>query len=79
MAFTSGSFIKYIYDYNVMKPAYLCESPLDSGNYSTCSSDQICDNREKGIKVNYVINWDDSESLDNWVEKLDLICKIFLL
>ena len=54
MAFTSGSFIKYIFDYNVMKPVYKCEDALNPGVFNiTCTSDDICQLLDKGIQVKY--------------------------
>ncbi len=43
MAFTSGGFIIYTYDYNVIKPSILCEDPLGSGIFSSCTIQSVCD------------------------------------
>ncbi len=36
-----------------------------------CTAEEIC---ESDFKIKYYIDWDDIDSLENWVEKLDLMC-----
>lgn len=76
LAFTSGSFILYCFDYNMAKPSYLCEQ--NNGQFETCTVDYICDQLANQKEVNYVIDYSNPSSLDNWVEKLGLLCKFIL-
>ncbi len=67
MAFTSGSFILYLYDYLVLKPTYLCEKapnlPMEA-----CSAEQICRAQDDGIQWKYQVDWSNPMSLDNWID-----------
>jgi hypothetical protein len=69
MAFVSGGFVIYSYDYLTEKPIYRCEKVPNSGEYVICTSDEICKNKRK-----FYIDWNSHESLDNWIETLDLMC-----
>jgi|LauGreDrversion4_2_1035121.scaffolds.fasta_scaffold375278_2 hypothetical protein len=73
MAFTSGGFIIYMYDYNVIKPDLICYDP--QGNFQSCNSTYVCDNLDKGI--NYTVDWDSINTIDNWIFQLDILCKPF--
>jgi len=44
MAFISGGFLIYNFDYLTEKPQYICESNRGSGIYDLpCTSDEICE------------------------------------
>lgn len=74
MAFVSGGFVIYSYDYLTEKPIYRCERVQDSGVFVVCTSDEICRSPpERHMK--YYIDWQSHESLDNWIETLGLMCK----
>lgn len=62
----------YSYDYLTEKPVYRCERKTGSGEYDECTSDEIC-----AYGYQYYVDWQDIESLDNWVDRLDLMCKKF--
>ena len=49
----------------------MCETEPDSEIYIECTNEDIC-NAEEPIK--WYIDEDDIDSLDNWVERLDLMC-----
>lgn len=73
MGFVSGGYVIYNFDYIVEKPQYLCESNIGSGIYDLpCEWDEICE--EGKVTRQYKIDWDSGDSLNNWVETLDLIC-----
>lgn len=71
MAFVSGGFVIYSYDYLTEKPIYKCERIQNSGEFLTCTADEICAHPQ----YRYYIDWSSHESLHNWVETLDLMCK----
>ena len=67
MAFSSGGYVCYSFDFFTTKPAYLCENPIGSGKFESCNADVICSKLDNEIPVNYKIDWNDQSSLDNWV------------
>jgi hypothetical protein len=74
MAFISGGYIIYTFDYLVMKPAYLCRME-GSSDFISCTSVEICQRLEAKEAIEYQVDWSNPLSLDNWVSQLDLICK----
>jgi hypothetical protein len=74
MAFTSGSYFCYCYDYLVAKPSYLCET--NGGPYVSCTASEICSMQDMGQVVNYKIDFSDPNSIENLVGQLDLLCKL---
>lgn len=70
LSFSAGGYTTYMYDYLVMKPSLLCLEET-TGGYKSCEVDYVCQNP----LVKYKIDWSDPNSLDNWVFKLDLLCK----
>jgi hypothetical protein len=71
MAFTAANFTLYNVDPLTQKPVYMCETEPGSDVYYECEAEVIC---ESEGQIKYYIDWDDEESLDNWVETLDLMC-----
>ena len=72
LAFVSGGFAIYSFDYLTEKPVYRCERKPGSGNYEVCTAEEICDSKPS---LKFYVDKDSHESLDNWVETLDLMCK----
>ena len=69
MAFVSGNFILYNIDPLTERPVYMCESEPDV--YFECTAEEIC---ESDFTIPYYIDENDVDSLENWVETLDLMC-----
>lgn len=69
MAFTSGGFLLYLYDYLVMKPAYLCQKEAGAP-FESCTAQEICSTPN----ITWKVDWSNPMSLDNWVDQLDLMC-----
>lgn len=74
MAFTSGSFVIYSFDYLILEPSYLCQNSPES-QFESCTTQAICQARDDGTNLRYQIDWSNSMSIINWVEQLDLLCK----
>lgn len=68
ISFICGGFLVYSFDYLTEKPVYKCEKT--PGQFEVCTADEICDDN-----LNYYVDWSSKESLDNWVETLDLMCE----
>ena len=49
----------------------MCETSPGSNEFVECEAEAIC---ESNFTIKYYINWDDVDSLENWVERLDLMC-----
>ena len=73
-SFVSGGFLVYSFDYLTRKPHYLCEWVPGSGVYEKCTNDDVCENISW---MKYEIDWSNRESMHNWVDTLDLTCKLF--
>jgi hypothetical protein len=71
MAFVSANFVLYNIDPLTQKPVYMCQIFPGSKEYYECTAEVIC---ESEFKIIYYIDWNDDRSLDNLVEKLDLMC-----
>jgi predicted RNA-binding protein associated with RNAse of E/G family len=52
----------------------MCETEPGSGQFEKCTADFICESEKEGNPVNYYIDKDSINTLDNWVETLDLMC-----
>jgi Sugar (and other) transporter len=73
LAITCASYILYNIDPLTDKPDYLCIMP-NSTEYESCDVDYICEQLENGDKIDWKVDWDSVDSLDNWVFSLDLMC-----
>jgi MFS family permease len=72
MAFTSANFLLYNIDPLTDDPVYLCEvEGTEPPEYYDCTAEEIC---ESNFTIPYKIDTDNVDSLDNWVETLDLMC-----
>lgn len=71
MAFCCANFLLYNIDALVARPVYMCETSPGSDEYEVCTFEVIC---ESEPPIKYYIDWDDVDSLNNWVEQLDLTC-----
>lgn len=64
----TAGFIAFGFAYLELFPAYECQSKT-SGEWYSCQPKEFC-----GKDVEVRVNWDDEDSLHNWVEQLDLVC-----
>jgi hypothetical protein len=72
MSFMAANFLLYNIDPLTQQPIYMCEVedsvPLQ---YYECTAEEIC---ESNFTIPYKIDEDDVDSLENWVQTLDLMC-----
>jgi hypothetical protein len=74
--FFIGISFGYVFFYPIsfyeLEPAYLCRNKNDSaaGSLYSCTSDEWCNNPDLIV----TIDWEDPESLHNWIEKMDIAC-----
>jgi len=72
MASTAANFVLYNIDPLTDKPDYMCETTPGSGLYEECTSERICDS---DMQIKWYVDEDSVDSLDNWVNTLDLMCE----
>lgn len=64
----------YILSYLIVLPQYkdcVFTDPQPADPSTACNADNICN----GTVISYEVDWDNINSLHNWVEKLDLTCE----
>jgi len=69
-ATNSTGFFYYCFSYLELMPQFTCNY-VGSTDQFACEPKDFCDDSS----ISYNINYDDSRSLYNWVEKLNLICR----
>ena len=71
MGFDCGAFLSYALPILELQPRYICYNPRNQSSYACNSLESFCIDP----MITHTINWDDSTSLHNWVETLDMACK----
>lgn len=65
----SFNFVLYSLAFLELMPKFKCL--MENGEYEPCSQEHIC----KTDTTQYIVDYDDQTSLDNWVMQLDLVCE----
>jgi hypothetical protein len=72
---TCASYCLYNIDPLTDKPDYLCfNKETKEWTDENCDAENICASFDTDEPIEYKVDWDSVDSLDNWVFTLDLMC-----